>query len=355
MYLHLLAIKTRIQMKYNLFGNTGLIVSELCFGTMTFGGEGIWKAIGSLEQDAATALIKASVDAGINFFDTANVYSYGQSEQMLGNAIKSLGISRSELVIATKLRGRMGEGHNNAGLSRYHIFQSVDESLARLGMSHVDILYVHGVDPLTPVEQTMRALNDVVAAGKVRYIAVCNWPAWMVMKAQGIAASHGWHKFEGLQYFYSLAGRDAEREVLPMAIDQNLAVMPWSPLAGGFMSGKYTRSNEKTAGGRRDNFDFPPVNKEKAYDIIDVLAAIAASHNVSVAQVALAWVRLQPGITSTIIGAKTTQQLHDNIRSTYVQLTASEMQQLNDISALPKEYPGWMVERQTADRQMNQK
>lgn len=342
-------------MKYNLFGNTGLIVSELCFGTMTFGGEGYWKQIGALQQDEATALIKGAIDAGINFIDTANVYSYGESERLLGNALKSLGIKRHEVVVATKVRGRMGEGHNNAGLSRYHIFQSIDESLQRLQMDHVDILYVHGVDPLTPVEQTMHALNDVVATGKVRYIAVCNWPAWMVMKAQGIAAQHGWHKFEGLQYFYSLAGRDAEREVLPMAADQKLAVMPWSPLAGGFISGKYTRENEKSAGGRRDTFDFPPVNKEKAFDIVDVLREIGKTYNATVAEIALAWVRHQPTITSTIIGAKNIQQLNDNIQSVAVTLSEDDLNKLNDVSALNKEYPGWMVERQSADRQLNKK
>jgi len=336
-------------MKYNLFGNTGLLVSEQCFGTMTFGGEGYWKAIGELQQDDATALVKGAVDAGINFIDTANVYSYGESERLLGNAIKFLGINRQDIVIATKVRGKMGEGHNNVGLSRYHILASIDESLSRLQLDHVDILYVHGVDPLTPLEQTMRALNDAVAAGKVRYIAVCNWPAWMVMKAQGIANEHGWHKFEGLQYFYSIVGRDAEREVIPMAIDQKLAVMPWSPLAGGFMSGKYTRHNEK-ARGRRDVFDFPPVNKEKAYNIIDVLEEVGRAHNVSVAEIALAWVRLQHGITSTIIGAKNIQQLNDNIHSTEIVLTEDERKRLDDISALGKEYPGWMVERQAADR-----
>jgi len=339
-------------MKYNFFGNTGLVVSELCFGTMTFGGEGYWKAIGELKQDECTALIKGAIDAGINFFDTANVYSYGQSEMLLGNALKSLGIKRHEVVIATKVRGRMGEGQNNTGLSRYHILQSIDESLERLQMDHVDILYVHGVDPMTPLEQTMRALNDVVAAGKVRYIAVCNWPAWMVMKAQGIAERNGWYKFEGLQYFYSIAGRDSEREVFPMAADQKLAVMPWSPLAGGFMSGKYTRDQEKS-GGRRDNFDFPPVNKERAYDIIDVLAEVGKAHNVSVAQVALAWVRHQPVVTSTIIGAKSIEQLNDNVRSTEVKLSEEDLKKLNDISALPSEYPGWMVARQAADRTLN--
>jgi len=341
-------------MKYNLFGSTGLLVSELCFGTMTFGGEGYWKAIGELKQDDATALIKGSVDAGINFIDTANIYSYGESERLLGNAIKSLGLKRHDLVVATKLRGRMGEGQNNAGLSRYHIFQSIDESLLRLQMDHVDILYVHGVDPLTPIEQTMRALNDIVNTGKVRYIAVCNWPAWMVMKAQGIAALNGWHKFEGLQYFYSVAGRDAEREVLPMALEERLAVMPWSPLAGGFMSGKYSREIQKS-GGRRDNFDFPIIDKEKAYDIIDALQEISKSHNASVAEIALAWVRHQPAVTSTIIGAKNIQQLNDNIHSTEIKLAEEELKKLNDISALRKEYPGWMVERMSGDRQLHQK
>jgi len=339
-------------MKYNFFGNTGLVVSELCFGTMTFGGDGIWKAIGALQQDECTALTKGAIDAGINFFDTANVYSYGQSEMLLGNAIKNLGIKRNELVIATKVKGRMGEGHNNVGLSRYHIMQSIDESLERLQMDHVDILYVHGVDPMTPIEQTMRALNDVVVAGKVRYIAVCNWPAWMVMKAQGIAALNGWNKFEGLQYFYSIAGRDSEREIFPMAADQKLAIMPWSPLAGGFMSGKYTREQEKS-GGRRDNFDFPPINKNRAYDIIDILTEVGKAHNVSVAQVALAWVRQQPLVTSTIIGAKSIQQLNDNVSSTEVKLTEEDLKKLDEVSALPSEYPGWMVARQGADRALN--
>ena len=336
-------------MKYNTFGNTGLIVSELCFGTMTFGGEGYWKNIGALQQDDATALIKGAVDAGINFIDTANVYSYGASETLLGNAIRSLGIDRHQVVLATKVRGRMGEGKNNVGLTRYHIMDSVQQSLTRLQTDHIDVLYVHGVDPLTPIEQTMRALNDLVTAGKVRYIAVCNWPAWQVMKAWGICRANGWVCFEGLQYYYSVAGRDIEREVLPMAIDQNLAVMPWSPLAGGFLSGKYTRTNA-SGGGRRDNFDFPPVDKEKAYNIIDVMAEIAVAHGVSVAQVALAWVRLQRGITSTIIGAKTVQQLTDNVASVNVTLTADDLQRLDAVSALPKEYPGWMVERQATDR-----
>jgi aryl-alcohol dehydrogenase-like predicted oxidoreductase len=339
-------------MKYNFLGNTGLVVSELCFGTMTFGGKGYWEAIGKVQQKEVNDLMKVVAGSGINFIDTANVYSYGESEKLLGQSIKDLGLSRHELVIATKVRGRMNEGQNNVGLSRYHIFQSVDDSLQRLQMDHIDILYVHGVDPKTPVEEIVRSLNDIVLTGKVRYVAVCNWPAWMVMKAIGIAEKHGWNKFVGMQYFYSLAGRDIEREILPLAVDQNLAVMPWSPLAGGFLGGKYSRSSDKAEGSRRATFDFPPINKDKAYDIIDVITEIGKQHNVSTAEMALAWVRLQKGITSTIIGAKTVDQLHANMKSTEVTLSADDLKKIDEISALPKEYPGWMVERQSADREL---
>lgn len=339
-------------MKYNLLGNTGLLVSELCFGTMTFGGQnaGIWENIGKLQQQEVNDMMKAVTEAGINFIDTANVYSYGQSEQLLGQSLKDLAIPRDEIIIATKVRGRMSNQPNSVGLSRYHIFNSVEQSLQRLQTGHIDLLYVHGVDKLTPVEEIMRSLNDIVQSGKVRYIAVCNWPAWMVMKAQGIADKNNWHKFTGLQYYYSIAGRDIERELLPLALDQNLAVMPWSPLAGGFLSGKYTRQQTTAGDSRRDNFDFPPVNKEKAYDIIDVMAGIATNHKVTVAQVALAWVRVQKGITSTIIGAKKPEQLQQNIASVNLQFTGDELEALHKISALPAEYPGWMVERQGADR-----
>ena len=339
-------------MKYNFLGNTGLVVSELCFGTMTFGGTGFWEAIGTTQQEEVNELMRVVVDSGINFIDTANVYSYGISETLLGQSIKQLGLNRSELVIATKVRGRMSEGFNHVGLSRFHIFNSVDESLKRLQLDHIDILYVHGVDPKTPVEEIVRTLNDIVLTGKVRYVAVCNWPAWMVMKAIGIAEKHGWNKFVGMQYYYSIAGRDIEREIVPVALDQNLAIMPWSPLAGGFLSGKYTRNNEKAGGSRRDSFDFPPINKEKAYDIIDIMTEVGSAHNVSVAEIALAWVRQQKAITSTIIGAKNIDQLRANIKSTELELTADDLKKLDTISALPREYPGWMVERQGADRNL---
>lgn len=342
-------------MKYNLLGNTGLLVSEICFGTMTFGSSGQWQAIGGVDQKGANDLMKTVVDAGVNFIDTANVYSFGQSETLLGQSIKDLGLNRNDLVIATKVRGKMGEGKNNIGLSRYHIFQSVEESLQRLQLNHIDVLYVHGVDPFTPVEEIMRSLNDIVLSGKVRYVAVCNWPAWMVMKANGIAEKHSWNKFVGMQYFYSLSGRDIEREVLPLALEENLAVMPWSPLAGGFLSGKYTRESEKAGNSRRDSFDFPPINKEKTYDIVDVLNEIGKNYEVKAAEIALAWVRQQHGVTSTIIGAKTPEQLKSNLHSTELVLNVDELKRIDEVSALPKEYPGWMVEFQGKDRKEGMK
>ncbi len=337
-------------MKFNQLGKTGVLVSELCLGAMTFGGKGYWKSIGELPQDEVNKLTKTAIDNGINFIDTANVYSEGLSEMMLGKALTSLGIARQQLVIATKLRGRMGEGANQVGLSRLHIADSVDDSLQRLGISHIDLLYIHGVDAITPLEETMRGLEDVVRSGKVRYLGISNHPAWMVAKANGIADKMGWTKFAALQNYYSLASRDVERELVPLALSEGLALMPWSPLAGGFLSGKYTRNNEVAGDSRRDTFDFPPVNKGKAYDIIDLLMHIGANHEVSAAQVALAYILQKPAVTSVIIGAKKHEQLLDNIAATQLKLTIDEIQQLEVISALTPEYPGWMLERQAQGR-----
>jgi aryl-alcohol dehydrogenase-like predicted oxidoreductase len=338
-------------MKYNYLGDTGLVVSELCFGTMTFGGEVMWTAIGEQQQEEADELIQRSVDAGVNFIDTANVYSFGQSETILGNSIKNLELNREELVIATKVRGSMGDDHNNGGLSRFHIFNSVNKSLERLQMDHIDVLYVHGVDSGTPIREIMRSLNDIVNSGKVRYIGVCNWPAWMVMKAQGIAREEGWHEFKAMQYFYSLSGRDAEDALIPLAQSEGLGFMPWSPLAGGFLSGKYTRDNEKAGdGSRRDEFDFPPINKEQTYDIVEVMEDIAKDHDVSVAEVALAWVREQSGVTSTIIGAKNMKQLESNLSSVDIEFTEDDLANLDEVSATPGRYPFWMIDFQDSDR-----
>lgn len=336
-------------MKYNPLGNTGVLLSELCLGTMTFGGKGYWEAIGKIQQDEVNEIIKTSVDNGINFIDTANAYSEGLSELLLGKALKDLGLNRQQVFIATKVRLRMGSGANQVGLSRLHIMDSVNDSLERLGLNHIDLLYIHGVDHITPLEETMRGLEDVVRCGKVRYLGVSNHPAWKVMQANGIADKMGWTKFVASQNYYTIAARELEREIVPMAIDQDISIMPWSPLAGGFLSGKYTRDNEK-AGGRRDTFDFPPINKEKAYDIIDVLIEVGKNHDASAAQVAIAWLLGRAAVTSVIIGAKKKEQLLDNIASTNLILSHEELMRLNEISELNKEYPGWMLERQSQGR-----
>ncbi|WP_420151090.1 aldo/keto reductase [Spirosoma sp.] len=337
-------------MKYHSLGNTGVLVSEICLGTMTFGGAGYWKAIGELPQDEVNGIVKTAIDNGINFIDTANVYSFGESEKLLGESIKSLGLSRDELVIATKVRGRMGDGKNQVGLGRLQIMQQIEGSLKRLQMDHVDLYQIHGFDPITPLEETMRGLEDVVRSGKVRYIGCSNLAAWQVMKANGIAEKNGWTTFVSTQNYYSIAGRDLENEIVPMVQDQQMAILPWSPLAGGFLSGKYTRDNKPADGSRRLNFDFPPVDQEKAYDIIEVMQTIAEEHGVSVARIALAWVLAKPGVTSVIIGAKNTDQLLDNIQAADITLTPEQLKKLDEISATSKPYPQWMIERQSGDR-----
>ncbi len=336
-------------MKYNLLGNTGLKVSELCLGTMTFGGRGMWTAIGTLPQEQVNELVKQSVDSGINFIDTANVYSEGLSEQMTGQAVRDLGLNRNDLVIATKVRGKMGEGPNNTGLSRKHILQQADESLVRLNTDYIDLYQIHGFDALTPMQETLEALDTLVKNGKVRYIGCSNLAAWQIMKALGISAQEHLSKFVSLQAYYTIAGRDLEREIVPMLLDQNIGLMVWSPLAGGLLSGKYNRNTE-TKEGRRVNFDFPPVNKDKAYDIIDVMQNIADEKQVTVAQVALAWLLHQPAVTSVIIGANKPHQLDDNLDSVNVQLTVEELGKLDEVSKLSPEYPGWMIARQGSDR-----
>jgi aryl-alcohol dehydrogenase-like predicted oxidoreductase len=337
-------------MNYKTLGNTGVLVSELCMGAMTFGGKGMWEAIGRLGQEEVNKLIKLAFDNGINFIDTANAYSEGLSEQLLGQALIELGINRQHVVLATKVRLRMGKGANQVGLSRLHIIDSVTDSLKRLNTDHIDLLYIHGVDPLTPLEETMRGLEEVVHSGKVRYLGISNHPAWKVVKANAIADQMGWTKFIASQNYYSIAGRDIEREIVPMLLSEKIALMPWSPLAGGFLSGKFTRDNSKAGDSRRDIFDFPPVNKERAYDIIDVLLKIGKSHEASAARVALAWMLQKPAVTSIIIGAKRKDQLIDNIESVKLQLSSEELAELETISALSPEYPAWMVNRQLSGR-----
>ena len=339
-------------MRMKKLGNTGLVVSEICLGTMTFGGEsqGIWAAIGQLGQDAVNGIVRTAIDRGVNFLDTANVYHAGRSETLTGQALKTLGVARDSIVVATKVLGRMGAGPNQSGLSRAHILHAVDQSLKRLQLDYIDLYQIHGRDPLTPLEETLGALNDCVCAGKVRYIGLCNLTAWEITKALWISQREGFARFESVQAYYTLAGRDLEREIVPLANDQQLAILPWSPLAGGLLSGKFTRDGKGPDGARRTKFDFPPVDRDRLFNCIDAMRPMAQAHGVSVARVALAYLLHKPHVTSVIIGAKTDEQLLDNIAATELQLSQEEMAALDEVSALPPEYPGWMVDRQGGDR-----
>ena len=338
-------------MRYRLLGRTGLYVSEICLGTMTFGGQGFWKVMGGLEQAAATALVKQAFDAGVNFIDTANVYSQGESEQLTGNAIKSLGLPRDELIVATKATGTMNEtAVNSLGQSRYHLMHELDASLKRLQLDHIDVYQLHGFDPLTPLEDVLSSLNDMVRSGKVRYIGLCNMAAWQIMKGLAISEKNHWARFESVQAYYTVAGRDLEREVLPLLQDQQLGLMVWSPLAGGLLSGKFGPDGKGPEGTRRASFDFPLVDKTRAFQIIDAMRPIAHNHQVSVAQVALAWLLSRKQVSTVIVGAKTAVQLEDNLGATKFELNAEELKALDEVSDLPPEYPGWMLARQGQSR-----
>jgi len=333
-------------MRYRLLGQTGLYVSELCLGTMTYGGggAGIWASIGKLQQDAVNEQVRAAVDAGINFIDTANVYSLGQSETLLGQSLKSLALPRDQLIIATKATGAMNETPNGRGQSRHHLFNEVDASLKRLQLDYIDLYQLHAFDPLTPFEESLSALNDLVRSGRVRYIGLCNMAAWQIMKSLAASDRHGWTKFSSVQAYYTIAGRDLEREIVPLVLDQKLGLMVWSPLAGGLLSGKFKSADDKgPADARRATFDFPVVNKDRAFQCIEVMRPIAAERQISVAQIALAWLLGKPYVSTVIIGAKSMDQLRDNIASTRVQLTDSERRTLDEVSQLPAEYPGWML------------
>jgi aryl-alcohol dehydrogenase-like predicted oxidoreductase len=338
-------------MKYKKLGRTGLFVSEICLGTMTFGGRGeIWPIIGQLDQPAANNLLRLSVDAGVNFVDTADVYSEGESERILGRAIKDLGIARRDLVIATKVRGRTGPGPNAVGLSRGHIMGAVKDSLARLGIDYIDLYQIHGADLATPLEETLRALDDIVRAGYVRYIGCSNLMAWQIMKALGLSASKGWARFETVQAYYSIAGRELEREIVPLMAEEEVGLMVWSPLAGGLLSGKFRRDFAGPNDARRARFDFPPVEREHAYNVVDAVLPIAERHGVSVARVALAWLLHQKSVMSVIVGAKTAEQLADNIAAAELQLSQDDLAALEKATALAPEYPRWMIDRQNSAR-----
>jgi aryl-alcohol dehydrogenase-like predicted oxidoreductase len=335
-------------MRYNLLGQTGLFVSELCLGAMTFGGRDFWKAIGELGVEEAEELVGTALDAGVNLIDTADVYSDGESERLVGAALKSLGRPREQVIVATKVRGRVGPGVNQVGLSRAHILASIDGSLRRLGLEHVDLYQIHGFDPVTPIEETVRALDDVVRSGKARYVGFSNLPAWLASKALTFAEQNGLARFQSAQVYYSIAGRDIEREIAPMCQAERVAILPWSPLAGGLLSGKFDPDKKGPADARRATFDFPPVDMQRKPPIITALRKVAEATGTSVARVALAWQLTKPFVTSIIVGAKKKEQLLDNLAAAELRLSPDQVKALDEASALPPEYPGWMVEFQNA-------
>jgi aryl-alcohol dehydrogenase-like predicted oxidoreductase len=337
-------------MRYNLLGRTGLYVSELCLGAMTFGGKGFWEVVGKLGDKEVETLVGTALDAGVNFIDTADVYSEGESEKLVGGALRALGRPRDQVVVATKVRGRTGPGVNQIGLSRGHILDGIDASLRRLGLDHVDLYQIHGFDPSTPIEETVRALDAVVRSGKARYVGFSNLSAWLAMKAIDYAEAHDLARFQSAQVYYSIAGRDIEREIVPMARAEGVAILPWSPLAGGLLSGKFDpEAKSGPEGARRSSFDFPPVDRARLPRVLGALRTVAEATGVSVARIALAWQLTRPFVTSIIIGAKTRDQLVDNLAAADVKLSAEHVKLLDDASALPPEYPGWMLDFQNRD------
>ena len=340
-------------MRYNQLGNTGLFVSEICLGTMTFGaaGEGnIWGSIADVDQKAADQIVERSLAAGVNFIDTADVYSFGESEKLLGQALKNLGVPRKDVVIATKVYGVMGDKPNDRGASRGHIMDSVEASLKRLQTDHIDLYQIHATDTATPIDETLRALDDLVSRGLVRYVGVSNWQAWRIAKALGISERRGFARFETVQAYYSIAGRDLERDIVPMMQEEKLGLMVWSPLAGGLLSGKYGPGAPGNGEGRRASFDFPPVDKDRAWACVAVMREIAEKHGTSVATVALAYIHAKPFVTTVIIGAKRVEQLDQNLAAVNLKLDAGDLKKLDDVSELAPEYPGWMLARQGAGR-----
>jgi aryl-alcohol dehydrogenase-like predicted oxidoreductase len=338
-------------MRYRKLGNTGMLVSEICLGTMTFGGRGgIWTHIGDVDQAEADGIVARALDAGVNFIDTADVYSEGWSEEITGRAIANSGRPRTSVVLATKGFGVVGPGPNDRGNSRGHLMDAVKASLKRLGTDYIDLYQIHGFDAITPIEETVRALEDLVRQGHVRYVGVSNWPAWVIMKALGLQDRHGWMRLSTLQAYYTIAGRDLEREILPLLDSEKIGLMVWSPLAGGLLSGKYGREGSVPAGSRRASFDFPPVDQDRAFACIDAMRPMAEARAVSVARIAIAWLLHRPAVMSVIIGARNVSQLDDNLGATEVTLSSLELDTLNRVSALPPEYPGWMLERQGANR-----
>lgn len=328
-------------MRYSRLGNSGLIVSRMAFGTMTMGG-GMSPALARIDASESERLIGQALDAGVNFFDTANVYHGGQSEQMLGAA---LGKRRDDAVIATKVGMRMSRRLDEFGLSARNIHQSLDASLKRLGTDHVDVLLCHRTDPTTPLEETLAALNQTVEAGKVRYLGFSNWPAWLAAKAVAIQKANGWAPFVTGQMYYSLVGRDIEHDYVPFALDSGIGTMVWSPLAGGFLSGKYSREDPTGGGGRVASLDIVPFDRERGYDVVEVLRDLAAARDTSIAAIALAWLASRPSVATVIIGFANENQLKQNLQAADLDLTAEEMGRLDSVAAIEAPYPQSFLNR----------
>ncbi|WP_026706596.1 aldo/keto reductase [Flavobacterium soli] len=336
-------------MKYKILGTTGLKVSTICLGTMNYGGKGFFEYMGNLDQKAVDEQIKMVTETGVNFIDTANIYSEGISEKMIGQAIKNLGIDRDDLVLATKVRGAIGKGQNDLGLSKKHIIQQVEASLKRLGTDYIDLYQIHTVDPLTPIEETIRTLDDLVRSGKIRYFGASNIAAWQLMKGLAYSQYNYLDRFSSLQANYSLDVRDVEREIVPLLLDQKVGMMVWSPLSGGLLTGKYRRDGQKEEG-RLNSFPFPPFHEDRAFDVLDILTPMAKEKNASIAQLALAWLLHQSVVSSVIIGATKLHQLKDNLKAVEVVFTEAELNQLHEVSKLPAEYPAIVLDLMTMDR-----
>ncbi len=335
-------------MEYRRLGQSGLYVSSLTLGTMTFGGRGGFSKVGATDVAGAKRQVEMCQEAGVNLFDTANIYSGGESEEILGEAISG---RREDLLLATKVRMPVGNGPNDTGLSRHHIIRQCEESLRRLGTDYIDLYQVHEWDGLTPLEETLEALDTLVRSGKVRYVGSSNYAGWQLMKALGISERFGLQRYVSQQIHYTLQAREAEYELVPVALDQGCSILVWSPLAGGLLSGKYRRDEDASEGRHVEGWDEPPVrDADKLYDIVDVLVEIAKDRGVSAAQVALAWLLGRPGVASVIVGARTDEQLADNLGAAELGLSSEERRRLDEASALPLIYPFWHQAKTASDR-----
>ena len=339
-------------MRYKLIGSTGLAVSELCLGTNTFGGgdQEFWKTLGGLGQEAVNAIVAHAREAGVNFIDTANTYSNGESEQRVGQAIKDLKLRREDLVIATKIGGRVGTSPNAAGASRSHLLAEVDNSLRRLKVDYIDICMMHYFDPATPLDESLRTLDRLVRDGKVRYLGCSNFAAWETMKALGISEREGLERFAMIESHWSLATRELEREVVPLVRDQKLGLLVWGPLLGGLLTGKFSRDGVGTAEGRSAGQVPAVLSRERVFNVVDALRAVATPREVTPGQIALAWLLHQPAVTSVLFGSRSVAQVADNLKAVEIKLSPEELAALDGASALTPDYGSWLVGHARMDR-----